>query len=168
MDVVSETQRSYIMSRVKGRETKPELLVRSALHGLGFRFTVNGPKNKRLPGKPDLVFPARRTVLFVHGCFWHAHKGCRDFRLPATRTDYWRSKIEGNLSRDHRNYSTLNELGWQILVVWTCALRRAQTKQAAVRAIAGILEDNGDLKHLEIGDPRRQGLTVSPLRINKD
>lgn len=165
MDLVSEAQRSYIMSRVKGRDTKPELWIRSALHGLGFRFTVNGPKNKKLPGKPDIVFPARSVVLFVHGCFWHGHVKCRDFRLPTTRVEYWREKIQGNFERDRRNFRALSELGWRILVVWTCACRNEDTREAALAAIVGLLDEDKADRHCEVGDPAKQSVKVGLLRF---
>lgn len=123
MDIVSEKQRSYNMSRIRGRNTKPELLVRSMLHRAGYRFTVNGPKNRKLPGRPDIVLPKLRTVIFVHGCFWHAHQGCKDFRLPKTRASWWKEKIEGNSERDRRNIQKLTSLGWRVLVVWECSLK---------------------------------------------
>lgn len=124
-DTVSEAQRSYNMSRIRSKNTKPELLVRSMLHRLGYRFTVNGPKNKQLPGKPDIVLPKYRTVIFVRGCFWHAHEGCKNYRLPKTRTEWWQAKLEGNAERDARRQAELRELGWKVLVVWECELKNA-------------------------------------------
>ena len=90
------------MSRIRNKDTKPEILVRSMLHGLGLRFTVNGPKSKKLPGRPDIVLPKYKTVIFVHGCFWHGHKNCKDFRIPKTRSEWWREKLEGNAARDRQ------------------------------------------------------------------
>lgn len=158
MDVVSEEKRSYIMSRIRGRDTKPEMMVRSALHGLGFRFTVRGPRNRMLPGRPDLVFPSRRTVLFVHGCFWHGHENCRDFRLPASRVDYWQTKIEGNRERDRANYEQLQRSGWRIIVVWACAVVRKGSRKAAMAAIADELQ-NGERPFVEFGDTSGEGFT---------
>lgn len=122
-DIVSEAQRSYNMSRIRSKNTKPELLVRSMLHRLGYRFTVSGPKNKQLPGKPDIVLPKYKTVIFVHGCFWHAHEGCRNYRLPKTRTEWWQAKLEGNADRDSSNQKKLKGQGWKIFVVWECELK---------------------------------------------
>ncbi|MCH8540848.1 MAG: DNA mismatch endonuclease Vsr [Opitutales bacterium] len=122
-DIVSEAQRSYNMSRIRSKDTKPEILVRSMLHRLGYRFTVNGPKNKKLPGKPDIVLPKYKTVIFVHGCFWHGHDGCKHFRYPKTRTEWWRAKIEGNIARDKDRIDQLEELGWKVLVIWECELK---------------------------------------------
>lgn len=123
MDIVSEEQRSYNMSRIRSRNTKPELAVRSLLHRLGYRFTVNGPKNKQLPGKPDIVLPRHQAVIFVHGCFWHGHEGCAQFRIPRTRTAWWEAKIRGNAERDGRNQLELSELGWRVIVIWECEIR---------------------------------------------
>lgn len=122
MDIVSEEQRSYNMSRIRGRNTKPELAVRSMLHLMGYRFTVNGPLNRKLPGKPDIVLPKYKTVIFVHGCFWHGHQGCKDFRIPKTRTEWWQAKIEGNVARDKRQQEELRKLGWKVVVIWECEL----------------------------------------------
>lgn len=121
-DIVSEAQRSYNMSRIRSKNTKPEIAVRSMLHRLGYRFTVNGPKNRQLPGKPDIVLPKYKTVIFVHGCFWHGHAGCKHFRLPKTRTEWWKAKIGGNIARDQKAQSALKKLGWKVLVIWECEL----------------------------------------------
>ena len=126
VDIVSEEQRSYNMSRIRSKHTKPELAVRSMLHRLGYRFTVNGPKNKQLPGKPDIVLPKYRTVIFVHGCFWHGHQGCKDFRYPKTRTEWWKAKIDGNVARDKDRILKLQEMGWQVLVIWECELKNSE------------------------------------------
>jgi len=101
-DIWSPEKRSEVMSRIRGGNTKPELLVRSMLHRLGYRFTVTGPKNKSLPGKPDLVLPKYQVVIFVHGCFWHGHEHCPDFKMPSSKTEWWRAKLAGNKARDAR------------------------------------------------------------------
>ena len=121
-DVFSKEKRSWVMSRIRGKDTKPEILVRSLLHRLGYRFTVNRPANKLLPGKPDIVLPKWRTVVFVHGCFWHGHANCPLFRLPKTRTEFWEKKIGKNKNRDQRNLVDLQQLGWNVVVVWECEL----------------------------------------------
>ena len=119
MDVHSPAQRSFNMSRVRGRDTRPEMLVRRGLHGRGLRYRLH---DRKLPGRPDLVFPARRAVIFVHGCFWHGHD-CPLFKLPATRTAFWTEKIEGNRRRDQRDLGALGASGWRTLLIWECALR---------------------------------------------
>lgn len=133
-DIVSEEQRSYNMSRIRSKDTKPELIVRSMLHRLGYRFTVNGPKNKKLPGKPDIVLPKYKTVIFVHGCFWHRHRNCKYATLPKTRTEWWKTKLEGNVARDRRQRRELKKLGWRVIVVWECELRHP------IKSLAQMLE----------------------------
>lgn len=107
------------MSGIRGKNTKPELVIRSALHRAGFRFRLH---RKDLPGRPDLVFPRYRAVLFIHGCFWHRHD-CHLFRWPSTRQEFWRVKIEGNVARDHRQYTELQDVGWRIATLWECAMK---------------------------------------------
>lgn len=124
MDVFTPEKRSEVMSRIRGCDTKPELALRSLLHLAGYRFTVSGPKNRCLPGRPDLVLPKYRTVIFVHGCFWHGHENCPAFRLPKSRRAWWRDKIEGNQARDLRNETALRLLGWHVVTIWECALKR--------------------------------------------
>jgi DNA mismatch endonuclease (patch repair protein) len=130
-DRLTPERRSWNMSRIRGSDTSPERTVRSLLHRLGFRFTL---KNSRLPGKPDIVMPRWRTVVFVHGCFWHRHQGCDNCVMPETRTEFWREKLEGNVVRDDRNTATLLALGWNVLTIWECetadevALRRFLTR----------------------------------------
>lgn len=121
MDVLTAEQRKFNMSRIKGRDTKPELLIRRALHAKGFRYRLHVPD---LPGRPDLVFPKFRAVILIHGCFWHGH-ACKLFRWPATRPDFWKGKISRNLERDHIAEQRLHELGWRTFVVWECMLRGA-------------------------------------------
>ena len=118
-DVLTPEQRRLNMSRIRGRDTKPELLLRRGLHRLGFRFRL---QRRDLPGRPDLVFPGRKAVVFAHGCFWHGHD-CPLCRLPATRTEFWAAKIAGNRARDRRALDELRTAGWRVLVVWECALR---------------------------------------------
>lgn len=123
MDVFTPEKRSAVMAAIRGGNTRPELALRSMLHRHGYRFTVNGPKNKTLPGRPDLVLPARRTVVFVHGCFWHGHEHCPHFRLPGSRRDWWTAKIAGNRARDLRAETALLALGWHVVTIWECALK---------------------------------------------
>ena len=126
-DIVNAARRSEIMSRIKGRNTKPELIVRRIAHGLGFRFRLH---RGDLPGSPDMVFPRYRTVVFVHGCFWHRHHGCRYAYRPKSRIQFWTKKFEENVARDTRNEMALRDLGWRVLVIWEC-----ETKdKAAIRA----------------------------------
>ena len=107
------------MAGIRGTDTKPEMMIRKGLHALGWRYRLHV---KGLPGKPDLVFPGRRAVIFVHGCFWHGHD-CALFRWPATREEFWRAKISGNVARDARSRQQLLDMGWRVLDVWECTLR---------------------------------------------
>lgn len=127
-DVFTPEKRSEVMARIRGGGTKPELVVRSMLHRMGYRFTVNGPLNRGLPGRPDLVLPRYRTVVFVHGCFWHGHEDCRDFRLPGTRREWWTAKIEGNRARDARVEAELRATGWHVITIWACALKTVESR----------------------------------------
>ena len=138
-DIFTPEKRSFVMSRIRGGNTKPELTLRSILHRLGYRFTVNGPKNKTLPGRPDLVLPKRRTVIFVHGCFWHGHENCADFRLPATRTEWWTAKITGNRARDLRAENALRELGWHVVTIWACALKNRAARDWLLPKLPALL-----------------------------
>ena len=113
-------QRSRNMSAIKNRNTKPELAVRRALHAFGFRFRLH---RQDLPGKPDIVLPKFKTVVFVNGCFWHQHSGCRFASKPVTRQDFWQTKLARNVERDIQNYAKLIELGWRVIVVWECELQ---------------------------------------------
>jgi DNA mismatch endonuclease, patch repair protein len=118
-DVLTAAQRQLNMSRIRGRDTKPEMLVRQGLHARGLRYRLH---DRKLPGRPDLVFPRHGAVVFVHGCFWHAH-GCVLSKLPATRQEFWKQKLEGNAARDRRAIEVLQAAGWRVLVIWECALR---------------------------------------------
>lgn len=119
MDIVSPQRRSRMMAAVRSKNTKPELSLRRSLHALGYRYRLH---RRDLPGTPDLVFPARRCAIFVNGCFWHGHS-CAAGKLPATRIDFWRQKIESNKFRDARNLEKLVAMGWHGYVVWECELR---------------------------------------------
>lgn len=116
-DVLTREQRRRCMAAIGGKDTKPELLVRRLAHAMGYRYRLH---RKDLPGKPDLVFPSRRMVIFVHGCFWHQHQGCSFATRPATRADFWAEKLDGNRARDKRVCRELTRLGWRSLVIWEC------------------------------------------------
>jgi DNA mismatch endonuclease (patch repair protein) len=119
-DVHDIATRSYNMSRIKGSDTKPEMLVRKFLFALGYRYRLHV---KNLPGKPDIVLPKYSTAIFVNGCFWHGHENCRYFKLPDTRTEWWKEKIEDTIKRDHKSILELKDLGWCTLVIWECQLK---------------------------------------------
>ncbi len=126
MDVHDKKTRSYNMSRIRGKDTKPEMLVRRFLYANGFRYRLHV---KELPGKPDIVLPKYKTVIFVHGCFWHGHKGCKYFSIPKTRTEWWLTKIKGNTRRDKQAEIELNVMGWRVIVIWECELKKSQAEQ---------------------------------------
>jgi DNA mismatch endonuclease (patch repair protein) len=117
IDSVSPERRSEIMSLVRARDTGPEMKVRRLVHRMGFRYRLHVGA---LPGHPDLAFPSRRKVIFVHGCFWHAHRGCKLARIPKSRVEFWENKIAGNRERDRRNRRRLAKMGWRLLVIWEC------------------------------------------------
>jgi len=123
VDVVSPEKRSQMMSGIKGRNTKPEIVVRKALHARGFRFRLH---SKKLPGRPDIVLPKHGVVVFVNGCFWHRHE-CELFKWPKTREGFWREKLNGNAERDRRNWKSLENLGWRVFVFWECWVRKNQS-----------------------------------------
>ncbi|MBD2699835.1 DNA mismatch endonuclease Vsr [Spirosoma sp. BT702] len=125
-DVHTPEQRSYNMSRVKSKDTKPELLVRKFLHARGFRYKLH---DNKLPGKPDIVLPKYKTVIFVHGCFYHGHQGCKYFVVPKTRTEWWLDKITGNRKRDADNYAKIAETDWRIITIYECELKPASREQ---------------------------------------
>lgn len=116
-DPLPDSKRSALMSRVRGKNTRPEILVRQTVHSLGYRFRLH---RQDLPGTPDLVFPRLKKVILVHGCFWHRHQGCPKASTPKTRIDFWQAKFEANVLRDERNERALHDLGWSVLVVWEC------------------------------------------------
>ena len=118
VDKLSAEKRSWNMSRIKGRDTKPEIAVRSLLHRMGYRFRL---QRKDLPGKPDIVLPKYKTAIFVHGCFWHAH-GCKDSGIPKTNTGFWQKKLADNVQRDARKQQELQDSEWNVLVIWECQL----------------------------------------------
>ena len=122
-DKISKLHRSWVMSCVKGRDTKPELIARSLLHNLGYRFTVNGPRNRKLPGKPDIVLRKYRTVVFVHGCFWHSHKGCKKSSIPKANFEFWKSKLERTRKRDAENIIFFKTVGFRVGIIWECAIK---------------------------------------------
>lgn len=118
------------MSAIRGKNTKPEMVVRSLAHRCGYRFRLH---RKDLPGKPDLVFPGRRKIVFVHGCFWHQHPGCRFAARPKTRPEFWAAKLDGNRERDERQEAELRRLGWEVMLVWECEVRDLERLERRLR-----------------------------------
>ena len=126
LDVNDKKTRSYNMSRIRSQNTKPELLVRKFLHANGFRYSLN---NKKLPGKPDIVLTKYKTIIFIHGCFWHGHANCKYFVIPKTRTKWWTDKINHNKANDEKAVKALRKDGWKIITIWECRLKPAKAEK---------------------------------------
>jgi DNA mismatch endonuclease, patch repair protein len=125
-DVHTQQQRRFNMQQIKGKNTKPEMLVRKFLHAHGYRYKLH---DKALPGKPDLVLPKYKTVIFIHGCFWHGHEHCKYFVVPKTRTEWWTEKINKNIANDERAVKLLKKAGWKIITIWDCNLKPVKLEQ---------------------------------------
>ena len=136
MDTVNKEKRSWMMSRVKSKDTKPEKIVRSMIHRMGFRFR----KNRRdLPGSPDIVFPKYRKVIFIHGCFWHGHKNCSKASRPSSNEEFWSDKLDTNIQRDRKKVRELKKQGWKVLIIWECQIK---DEKRLTRKIKRFLVDN--------------------------
>lgn len=131
-------QRRFNMQQIKGTNTKPEILLRKLLFSKGFRYRIN---NKNLPGKPDIVLKKYKTVIFVNGCFWHGHENCRYYVIPKTRTEFWTDKINGNKKRDKKNTELLIKMGWKVITVWECELKKDKVDQT-IEQLIHELHDN--------------------------
>ena len=125
------------MSRIRAKNTKPEVFVRSMLHRMGYRFRIH---LKGLPGKPDIVLPKYHTAIFVHGCFWHGHEGCKDFAPPKTRTEWWLNKINGNKKKDTENIAQLDRQGWQVIIIWECELT-PDNRENTIKSLVDVLNN---------------------------
>jgi DNA mismatch endonuclease (patch repair protein) len=134
VDIVDPARRSAMMAAIRGKDTAPEIRVRRAAHALGHRFRIH---RADLPGRPDLVFPGRHKVLFVHGCYWHRHEGCRYAMMPKSNTEFWSTKFEKNKARDERVMTELVDLGWDPFVVWECETRDAKVLRERIASILG-------------------------------
>lgn len=134
-DVHEPKTRSYNMSKISGKDTKPEMIVRKFLHANGFRYRLHV---KDLPGKPDIVLPKYNSIIFVHGCFWHAHEGCKYFKIPKTRTDWWKDKLFRNKERGEENIRELEEMGWNVVVIWGCELKPKKREKTLKKLVVLI------------------------------
>jgi DNA mismatch endonuclease, patch repair protein len=130
VDSLSPKERSEVMARVRSKNSRPEMLVRKLVFSLGYRYRLH---DNRLPGRPDLVFRSRRKVIFVHGCFWHRHSRCALARMPKSRLDFWRPKLEGNKVRDRRNHRALTRGGWRVLTIWECQTSEPERLRKIIR-----------------------------------
>jgi DNA mismatch endonuclease (patch repair protein) len=140
-DIFPPEKRSEIMRKIKPRGSKQEIFIRKLVHSMGYRYRLH---KKDLPGTPDLVFPKYKKVIFVHGCFWHGHEGCKRSALPTTNVEFWKKKISGNVKRDKSNYQRLEQLGWKYMTVWQCEIKESQ-KEKLKRTISNFLEMNNTL-----------------------
>ncbi|MBQ2951888.1 MAG: DNA mismatch endonuclease Vsr [Prevotella sp.] len=145
-DTLSQTQRSYNMSRIHGKNTKPEILVRKGLHARGFRFRLH---NKKLPGCPDIVLPKYDVAIMVNGCFWHGHKGCRYATKPKSNVEFWETKIARNRHRDEVTTAHLEALGWTVITVWECELRNSSQLDDRLNALAEEIRNAGEVKRVK-------------------
>lgn len=157
MDVVDAETRSRMMSGIRGKNTKPELVVRRALLAANYSYRLH---RAELPGRPDIVVPRSGAAILVHGCFWHAHHGCRFAKMPATRSEFWRDKLRANCERDADHSALLNLLGWRVLIVWECATR-AKGAGALQTLLSGWLEGNSDYGEIGETDSRYKELTTT-------
>ncbi len=142
-DKLNTQQRHHCMSRIRGKDTKPELLVRKGLHERGFRFRL---QDRNLPGRPDIVLPKYGVAIMVNGCFWHGHKGCRYATKPKSNVEFWETKIARNKHRDEVTAAHLEALGWTVIVVWECELRGKETAEARIQTLAEEIRSSGELK----------------------
>jgi len=138
-DIKSPEARSYNMSKIRGKDTEPELIVRKFLFKNGFRYRIH---NDKLPGKPDIVLKKYQTVIFINGCFWHAHDGCKDFVWPRNNQAFWKKKIEGNVLRDQINYEKLRSQGWNVIICWECQLKNKAVRELTLPSIADAIINN--------------------------
>ena len=139
-DTMTDAQRHYTMSQVHSASTKPELKLRHALWRQGFRYRMN---DRHLPGSPDIVLPRYRSVIFVHGCFWHGHKGCKNYTVPKTNTDFWVAKVARNQERDQEVWRQLEAKGWSVIIVWECELKKSVLDET-INRIAEEIRQNGE------------------------
>jgi len=137
-DVHDKKTRSYNMRQIRAKDTKPELLVRKFLFAQGYRYRLH---DKKLPGKPDIVLPKYRTVIFINGCYWHGHKNCRYFVLPKTRTGWWLKKINGNIANDSIKLKALKTAGWRVLIIWECKLKPVKEQKTFDKLLLNIARD---------------------------
>ncbi len=135
MDTLTKEKRSWNMSRIRSKDTVPEMRIRSALHRAGYRFRLHV---RELPGKPDIVLPKYKTVIFVHGCFWHRHEGCSGATMPSTNQAFWKEKFRKNVKRDKKEQAALKRLGWKVIVIWECELKEVSFLETLLNEITRL------------------------------
>jgi DNA mismatch endonuclease (patch repair protein) len=163
-DILSQEQRSVLMSKVRSSDTKPEWILRCALHRLGFRYKL---KNKDLPGSPDLALPKYQTVIFVHGCFWHRHASCRDASMPKTNQSFWAKKFSENVERDAKNAEALSQQGWKVIIIWECELvnKTIETIEKVVHTIRSGLHPLSEIRYPQLDLERKELLTAAEQKV---
>ncbi len=145
MDIFDQQKRSEVMSKIRSKDTKPEMFLRKALFAKGFRYRLY---DKKLPGKPDIVLPKYKTVIFIHGCFWHGHQGCKRGHIPKSNIDYWLNKINSNRERDNSNTNQLVSLGWNVIVVWECEIKTVKKLESIVNKIFEVFMESSIHKRM--------------------
>lgn len=160
-DKLTPSQRHRCMSRIRGKNTKPEILVRKGLHARGFRFRLH---NRKLPGSPDIVLPKYGVAIMVNGCFWHGHKGCRYATRPKTNIEFWETKIARNQHRDEVTAAHLEALGWTVITVWECELRIGSRLEDRLNALAEEIRSAGEVKKIKEGESRQSRASARKAR----
>lgn len=150
VDIVTPEKRSRMMSGIKAKNSKAEMMVRRLLFAAGYRFRLH---RRDLPGTPDIVMPRRNIAIFVHGCFWHFHEGCRYAKMPTTRPDFWKTKLQANVDRDRRSIEKLSAMGWRVLCVWECATRNAKTATDLQNNLQGWIDGEAQLGEISGSAP---------------
>jgi DNA mismatch endonuclease, patch repair protein len=165
MDHLTKEKRSWNMSRIRSKDTSPEKIVRSLLHSMGYRFRLHGKVNKKLykkgvlPGKPDIVLSRYKTVIFVHGCFWHRHENCKKASTPKTRTEWWQNKFDRNVSNDKKHQQELKSLGWNVIVIWECEVEKIKQKTKGCRR---------ETKHVNLKERLRRELSPYTYELSEE
>lgn len=163
-DFLSSEERSRMMSRIRSADTRPEVMLRHALWKDGFRYRVN---DRRLPGKPDIVLPRYRTVIFVHGCFWHGHEGCKNYTVPKTNTGFWTAKVARNRERDQEEWRRLEAMGWSVIVVWECELKKS-TFGSTLSRVKSETVGNGMSRKLMEDERRASRMMLRQERVEAE
>ena len=164
-DVHTPEQRHKNMAAIHSSSTKPEMKLRRALWSLGFRYWVN---EKRLPGKPDIVLPKCRTVVFIHGCFWHGHKGCKYYTVPETNTDFWTAKIGRNQQRDQEVWRQLEAKGWSVIIVWECELKKHRFEDTVNSVAAEIVRNGNTYQYIQAARKKVRALFQEEQKTRKE
>ena len=158
-DIKTTEQRSRNMAAIKGKDTKPEMIVRKYLFSRGLRFRVN---NRKLPGSPDIVLKKYKTVVFVDGCFWHGHEGCKYFRLPKSNVDLWRHKIAMNIARDYVNNVDLKLAGWRVIRIWECDIRTKAKREETLQQLCALITQSLNIEHYQSNEIGNESIAAEP------